>query len=408
VEETLEGATDFNFGGNEDQLVLLDPSHFSPFAATPSKPFSKMPQERAQAESLDTVREHQTGIAGFRSPGDAATLPELIRFLIDRTGYIKALEAEGSPEAFSRIENLKELANAARDAEVRGETLADFLDHAALASDTDQIDPNSRVTLMTLHAAKGLEFPLVFLAGLEEGLFPHSRTLNSPEELEEERRLCYVGMTRAMNVLILTRVHYRRRYGNDAPEMSIPSRFLEEVPPHLIENLSGGSPAWATPAYRPGYGAGRRSSGDDFEGRHYNYEDESQETSSSSGDRGSSKPFTASWMTSAKTTSASNRGSDPKGKSAKVQEGSIDNIARFFGGKADGSKPGGFARPAMDIPGSTGAANLRKGQRVRHAKYGEGTVLMREGDGEDAKLTVVFQRHGMKKLMEKFANLEKI
>ena len=109
---------------------------------------------------------------GFRAPGDAATLPELIRFLIDRTGYIKALEAEGSPEAFSRIENLKELANAAHDAEERGETLAEFLDHAALASDTDQFDPDARVTLMTLHAAKGLEFPLVFLAGLEEGLFP--------------------------------------------------------------------------------------------------------------------------------------------------------------------------------------------------------------------------------------------
>ena len=108
----------------------------------------------------------------FRTPGDAATLPELIRFLIDRTGYIKALETEGSPEAFSRIENLKELANAAHDAEVRGETLAEFLDHAALASDTDQFDPDARVTLMTLHAAKGLEFPLVFLAGLEEGLFP--------------------------------------------------------------------------------------------------------------------------------------------------------------------------------------------------------------------------------------------
>ena len=192
--------------------------------------------------------------SGFRAPGDSATLPELIRFIIDRTGYIKALETEGSPEAFSRIENLKELANAAHDAEERGETLAEFLDHAALASDTDQFDPNARVTLMTLHAAKGLEFPLVFLAGLEEGLFPHSRTLNSPDELEEERRLCYVGMTRAMNTLILTRAHYRRRYGNDVPEMSIPSRFLEEVPSQLVENLGGRSPAWATPAY----GAGSR------------------------------------------------------------------------------------------------------------------------------------------------------
>ncbi len=138
---------------------------------------------------------------------------------------------------------------------------------------------------MTLHAAKGLEFPLVFLAGLEEGLFPHSRTLMSPEELEEERRLCYVGMTRAMNTLILTRAHYRRRYGNDAPEMSVPSRFLEEVPNQLVENLGGRSPAWSTPAYGNGYGSGRASAyasrksaqSDEFESRHYNYEDESQE-----------------------------------------------------------------------------------------------------------------------------------
>ena len=100
---------------------------------------------------------------------------------------------------------------------------------------------------MTLHAAKGLEFPLVFLAGLEEGLFPHSRTLLNPEELEEERRLCYVGMTRAMNTLILTRAHYRRRYGNDAPEESVPSRFLEEVPSQLIENLGGRSPPGPRP-----------------------------------------------------------------------------------------------------------------------------------------------------------------
>jgi DNA helicase-2/ATP-dependent DNA helicase PcrA len=348
----------------------------------------------------------------FRAPGDAATLPELIRFLIDRTGYIKALEADGSPEAFSRIENLKELANAAHDAEVRGETLADFLDHAALASDTDQIDPNARVTLMTLHAAKGLEFPLVFLAGLEEGLFPHSRTLNSPEELEEERRLCYVGMTRAMNTLILTRAHYRRRYGNDAPEMSVPSRFLEEVPPPLVENLGGRSPAWATPSYGARYGSRGRSSGD-FEGRHYNYEDESQEAHSpaaaraTGSGRGPVKPFTASWMTGAKASSP-DRETGPNSKSAEASGGSIDNIARFFGGKSGAAKPGSFARPTMDIPGSTGASGLKKGQRVRHAKYGEGSVLMREGDGDDAKLTVLFQRHGMKKLIEKFANLEKI
>ncbi|HTX75313.1 MAG TPA: 3'-5' exonuclease, partial [Terracidiphilus sp.] len=360
-----------------------------------------------------TEANRETGrVEGFRAPGDAATLPELIRFLNDRTGYIKALEAEGSPEAFSRIENLKELANAAHDAEVRGETLADFLDHAALASDTDQFDPAARVTLMTLHAAKGLEFPLVFLAGMEEGLFPHSRTLNDPDgELEEERRLCYVGMTRAMNTLILTRAHYRRRYGNDAPELSIPSRFLEEVPQALIENLGPSrQPAWGNPAYSFAsgrvpqvprtWGPGREADSGD---RHYDYENESQETPRYSSSRAASASRARSSGFSA------SRSSAPKSSasaSSSPGETSIDNIARFFGGK--GAKPSGFSRPKMDIPESTGASGLNKGQRVRHSKYGEGTVLMREGDGEDAKLTIMFTRHGMKKLVEKFANLEKM
>ena len=304
---SADSAVGFDFGSSDrDQLPLLDAASFSPFAAVSKHPFLKMPNQplvpqvprpwepgkdepknsgapsipRSSAEWVGD-EEPESEKKPFRAPGDAATLPELIRFLIDRTGYIKALETEGSPESFSRIENLKELANAAHDAEARGETLAEFLDHAALASDTDQFDPEARVTLMTLHAAKGLEFPLVFLAGLEEGLFPHSRTLNNPDELEEERRLCYVGMTRAMNTLILTRAHYRRRYGNDAPEMSVPSRFLEEVPNQLVENLGGRSPAWSTPSYSSrasGYGPARRPSQfSEFADQHYNYEDESQE-----------------------------------------------------------------------------------------------------------------------------------
>jgi DNA helicase-2/ATP-dependent DNA helicase PcrA len=396
-------AVDFNFGGNENQMSLLDLSNFSPFAAEAKKPFLKMPQDRDQGtkgqrergsmgprdQGTEGQREKENeGVEGFSKPGDAATLPELIRFLNDRTGYIKALEAEGSPEAFSRIENLKELANAAHDAEVRGETLAEFLDHAALASDTDQFDPDARVTLMTLHAAKGLEFPLVFLAGMEEGLFPHSRTLNNPEELEEERRLCYVGMTRAMNTLVLTRAQYRRRYGNDAPEQSIPSRFLEEVPPPLIENLSPRAQAWASASYS--YGQRRRGPQDDGD-RHFDYENESQE---------------APRLTYSRGVSVNNRGGSG---SAPKNADSIDNIARFFGGKGV-AKASSFARPAMEIAETKGASGLNKGQRVRHSKYGEGTVLMREGEGEDAKLTVQFTRPGigLKKLVEKFANLEKI
>jgi DNA helicase-2/ATP-dependent DNA helicase PcrA len=137
-------------------------------------------------------------------------------------------------------------------------------------------------------------------------------------------------------------------------------------------------------------GRGNRH-GNDFEGRHYNYEDESQEVSHAA---------------SSGQSSSLSQSSSPKGKTTERPD-SIDNIARFFGGKMRG-RPGSFARPAMDIPASRGAAGMKQGQRVRHAKYGEGTVLMREGDGEDAKVTVMFARHGMKKLMEKFANLEKL
>ena len=296
----------------------------------------------------------QEAVPGFRKPGDAATLPELIKFIIDRTGYIRSLEEEGTPEAFSRIENLKELANAAQDAQERGETLAEFLDHAALVSDADQFDPEARVTLMTLHSAKGLEFPLVVLAGLEEGLFPHSRTLNDPPQMEEERRLCYVGLTRAMDALVLTRARYRRRYGNDMPEATIASRFLEEIPQHLIEDLSGGrtrATSWggyaASYAEQPSrFG---RSGGEDFGGRHYSYEDEDQ--------------------------SAPHRAGQPSTGRRVVNPpaGAADNIARFFSGR--GGAPGKAARPKLECSGADGsegiqeraagaASEIRRGSRV--------------------------------------------
>ncbi|MGB7985397.1 MAG: UvrD-helicase domain-containing protein [Terracidiphilus sp.] len=450
-----ESATSFDFG-SETQIPLMDAASFSPFAEQPKlrvpsvsilRPgIPTVPNPDFESDAEEVAGDKKEGESSFRAPGDAATLPELIRFIIDRTGYIKALETEGSPESFSRIENLKELANAAHDAEARGETLADFLDNAALASDSDQFDPEARVTLMTLHAAKGLEFSLVFLAGLEEGLFPHSRTLNNPDELEEERRLCYVGMTRAMNTLILTRAHYRRRYGNDAPEMSVPSRFLEEVPNSLIENLGGRAPAqslaWSTPSYAKSYGR-KPDAAHDFDGKHFNYEDENQDAPRSlgmnvlpNGKTGngikatSNKPFVAPWMTpKAKPASSSQESRVPPvstlrpGNSAPESAAppqSIDNIARFFGGKSGQGKPGalpqpvtqfsdsGSASPATELPASNSAFNLKKGQRVRHAKYGEGTILLREGEGEDAKLTILFSQHGMKKLMEKFANLRKV
>ena len=339
--------------------------------------------------------------AAFRKPGDAATLPELIKFLNDRSGYIRALEDEATPEAFSRIENLRELANAAQDAEERGESLSDFLDHAALVSDTDSYSADARVTLMTLHAAKGLEFPLVFLAGMEEGLFPNSRTLTDPTGLEEERRLCYVGMTRAMDTLVLTRARYRRRYGSEIPDASIPSRFLEEVPARLIEDL--GSPAaqpqfsgsaYATPyPQRNRFGRSARNADDAVE-RHYSYEDEDQTVANP---RAAAIKFSTTRIAP---------GSRPIARAASTGS-SIDNIASFFAARGQKVPTGqNFSRPKLDTPAPTGKTGLRQGSRVRHPKYGVGTVFRREGDGDDAKITVQFQQHGVKKLVEKFAQLE--
>ena len=416
--ETTEEDTSFDFGdeaqgglfGSQADVspevdVEFDPASFNPFAGTPVSK-KTAPNPTAPLRVDDEAPSSVVGrIDGFRAPGDAATLPELIRFLIDRSGYIKSLEDEGTPEAFSRIENLKELANAAQDAEERGESLSEFLDHAALVSDTDKYNPDSRVTLMTLHAAKGLEFPLVLLSGMEEGLFPSSRSMNDPAGLEEERRLCYVGMTRAMDTLIVTRARFRRRFGNDMPDASIASRFLEEIPEHLLEDLSGagagnyGGRMYGSSVTSGGYGGGyggayggyrsRRPNVDDDEtgstSRHYSYEDEDQ----------SASPVV-------------NRGagaSSPRrvlsGNTAKSPD-SIDNIAHFFGGKG-----GAVARPKMPVPAPTGKTGFQSGQRVRHPKYGEGTIFRREGDGDDAKLTVQFVKFGIKKLVEKFAQLER-
>jgi len=317
----------------------------------------------------------------FPVPGISTS--DILKFLIDRTGYIKLLDQEDTPESYSRIENLRELVNAAMDSRDRAETMDQFLDHAALIADADDYDQRAQITLMSLHAAKGLEFPLVFLSGLEEGLFPHSRTMLVPEDIEEERRLCYVGMTRAMDQLILTRAVYRRRYGTDLPEASVPSRFLEEVPAGLIEELGTRRSRAGTAAI--GRPAGRSPAAHDSEGTHYSYEDEDQ---------------SASWR-SHETAAGNARSSKPT--AAARAYNSIENIAEFFasrGRKFSVPKPA----PAEEPSGKRG---FRPGQRVRHPKYGEGTVYQREGEGAEAKITVQFPRFGLKKLVEKYAQLEK-
>ena len=224
-------------------------------------------------EALAESGENAEAVEGFRAPGGPASIPEILKFLIDRTGYIKQLEEEATPDSLARIDNLRELVNAAMDSRDRGETLAEFLDHAALVSDVDTYDPRGTVTLMTLHSAKGLEFGLVFLVGMEEGLFPHSRAFNDPDQMEEERRLCYVGMTRAMDHLVLSNARYRRRYGTDMPDATVPSRFLEEVPAPLLEELGTSSRARQAASYQSS----------DYGERHYSYEDEDQSAPSHAG-----------------------------------------------------------------------------------------------------------------------------
>ncbi len=292
------------------------------------------------------------------------SVPDLLRKILDGTGYEERLKEDATPDSLDRMENIEELLNAAADSRERGETLPEFLDHAALVSDADSYDERASITLMTLHSAKGLEFPAVFLGGMEEGLLPHSRSLLNESALEEERRLCYVGMTRARDVLILTRAEWRRSYGDQMQKRSRPSRFWEEIPEHLMQDVSGRT--------APRKAIERSTAPGE---RFYEYE--------------SSEPEDADSRTS-----------------------SMRNVRRYFnvsGGPSDGSgELSGDAEVAPKSVSGRQGARWPLGCRVRHAKYGYGTVLHREGEGDEVKLTVSFSGTGVKKLIEKFAGLERV
>jgi DNA helicase-2/ATP-dependent DNA helicase PcrA len=285
---------------------------------------------------------------------------ETLNALLDRTGYRKMLEEEGTEEAASRRANLDELLNAAADAAERAESLRDFLDHAALVSDADSVDDRAPVSLLTMHNAKGLEFPVVFIAGMEEGLFPHSRSINSGDvlQMEEERRLCYVGMTRARKKLYLSWARYRRRFGAGQPEASIRSRFLKEVPATLIENVRGDQ--GHVDLYSERHMVRETAQRNLYTGKTYNSVNAIQQ-------------FFA--------------GGPPKPAAAALGKQPVQQLAQ---------KPAGPAKPKKLGPGSS----------IEHAKYGRGTVLRLEGTGEDTKLTVSFPGHGLKKLIAKYAGIK--
>jgi DNA helicase-2/ATP-dependent DNA helicase PcrA len=296
---------------------------------------------------------------GLRS---TLSLAQLLETILKDIQYKEMLQKqESAAETESRLGNIDELVRAAAESEERGETISDFLDRASLSSELDHLDPKSRVSLMTLHSAKGLEFDVVFLAGMEEGLFPHSQSLNSSADLEEERRLCYVGITRARQKLFVTWTPFRKNYGPEAGFPAQISRFLKEMPPDLIEGLE----EQATESFdqRPRYKA--RS----YEPSEKYFKDRSSEQSRIR-------------------------------ETSTLQPKSIAELKAYLEQQQK-------QRPTET--GNDGPKNgplLKTGMRVRHEQFGDGIILSRERMGNEIKLVITFSRVGKKSLMEKFAKLK--
>jgi ATP-dependent DNA helicase UvrD/PcrA len=297
--------------------------------------------KRLPARALKALEAFHAIGQALQADREELPVSRFFKSILDRSGLVAALRAEGTPEAEGRLENLEELVNAAAEAEERGETLAEFLDRAALVADTDAYDDRARVTLMTLHSAKGLEFTTVYLVGMEEGLFPHKLSLTEAAELEEERRLCYVGMTRARDRLILSWSRTRRSFAREAREDAKPSRFLSEVPAELIE------------------------------------------------------PLNQSWS-----------GSKPRTEWENALN-SAESAERFLRQRGFPiGRPKRVSGLNFDPPASK-RSSWKLGSLVRHPKYGLGTVIECEGEGGDTKLTISFPDYGIKKLVERYASLEK-
>ncbi|MGA2476754.1 MAG: UvrD-helicase domain-containing protein [Terriglobia bacterium] len=292
-------------------------------------------QKRLPARARSALEGFHALVKELVGDRQSLLLGEFFKRILERTRYLQLLKQENQPASEDRIENLQELVNAATEAEEQGVTLAEFLDHAALVSDADDYDEHSRVTLMTLHSAKGLEFETVFLVGMEEGLFPHQFSLDDPAGIEEERRLCYVGMTRAKDRLTLSWARQRRSFARESYEETKSSRFLREIPGELLEPFSSAGLGW--------------------------------------------KPRT-SWDNAVN---------------------SVSSVERFL------ERRGMHGAPAASRARSPAGLRWRIGSKVRHAKFGVGTILGAEGEGEDTKLTVSFPDYGQKKFMAEYATLEK-
>ena len=355
-------------------------------------------------------------LSELRETASEKPIQETLRAILEKTGYEAMLKGDVSPEAESRLGNLEELVNAAAEASERGETPADFLDHAALVADSDALDEQAAVSLLTIHNAKGLEFPNVFLAGLEEGIFPHSRSLNTEAAMEEERRLCYVGMTRAEKRLYVTWARYRRRFGGGQPEVCLPSRFLNEIPPSLREKLSPYSQPHTDEVdlFSEQFDVRESVKRNLYTGRTYN---SVENISQFFAERGMPPP---SGLTR-RPQEGAGKASDGKSARAAANVPSVESkssgqsLQRPVAPAQDRSQrpaasptvtPASRFTPPTKAGAARATGKLGSGSVIRHPKYGRGTVLRREGDGEDAKLTISFPGHGLKKIVERYAGIK--
>jgi DNA helicase-2/ATP-dependent DNA helicase PcrA len=327
----------------------------------------------------------------------------VLREILEKTGYEHMLKSDVSPEAETRLANLEELINAAVEAAERGETAAEFLDHAALVSDADGVDEKAAVSLLTIHNAKGLEFPNVFLAGMEEGLFPHSRSLTSAAAMEEERRLCYVGMTRAEKRLYLTSARYRRRFGGGQPEVCLPSRFLKEVPASLCERLSqhAGPRADEVYLYSEQFEVRDSAKRNMYNGKTYNSVDNIAQFFA---ERGMPPPSGLTRRPEQNKVAAAPATPDPPKPPVTPQR----PVTTPPVAQQPVPSPQRTVSPPRNLSPRTAAPTgiIKSGAVIQHPKYGRGTVLRREGDGDDAKLTISFPAYGLKKIVEKYAGIK--
>ena len=331
--------------------------------------------KNAESYGLNRVylnsREFINAIEELKQEKEKLSISELIKETLKKTGYTKALEDENSIEAENRIENLNEFLTVAIEFEEEEaeNTLSEFLEGITLSSDIDNLEEQEEsVTLMTLHSAKGLEFPVVFLVGMEEGIFPGYKSISEPKELEEERRLCYVGITRAKEYLFLTCSKQRTIFGSTSYNQT--SRFLKEIPEELLEG------------YEEAFG--------EKEANHKNkiFGDSKFTWSYGSKDNGNIKTYK---IDSKEPVVAAKSTIGNTGFQFRTAESFLSNLGK----KSD-------KKQEVDL------SQYQAGVRVFHKKFGEGTINLVEPEGEDLKVDINFDKVGHKRLMAKFANLEVI